>query len=196
MRTEKNRVALAGASTNAARAFEAVTTPEFSDVATDEKSAWAMAALIHCDVCRLVIALDECERDGIASLLCMADISSKLYEARNWYSNAGTNLLRGIAERKPYGIAEINRSIDQLKSTHQEHPSSAPIKCTHQVHRINRYADYRNKLSYHYDALTLQYLQQFGGEDAEEFFEVLRSFVKFTGEWAQLTKSLGQSPER
>lgn len=180
MRTEKNRVALAGALTNAARAFEAVVAPEFAHVATDEKSAWAMAALIHCDLCRLVIALDECDQDGIARLLCMADISSKLYEARNWYCNAGTDLLRGIAAGKSYGVAEVNKRIEQLKSAHH-------------VHRINKYADYRNKFGYHYDARALQYLQQFGGEDAEEFFEVLRAFVKFSGEWAQLTKSLVQS---
>ena len=180
MRDDKNRIALAGASKNAARAFEAVTTPEFAHVPIDEKSAWAMAALIHCDVCRLVIAFDECERDGIARLLCMADISSKLFEARNWYNNTGTDLLRGIAVRKPCGVASVNISIEHLKSAHQ-------------VHRINKYADYRNKFGYHYDAQALQYLQQFGGEDAEEFFEVLRSFVRFSGEWAQLTKSLVQS---
>lgn len=179
MRTEKNRVALAGVSINAARAFEAVTAPEFAHVANDEKSVWAMAALIHCDLCRLVIAFDECERDGMARLLCMADISSKLFEARNWYNNAGTNLLRGIAARKPCGVAEVNKSIEQLKGAHQ-------------VHRINKYADYRNKFGYHYDADAIRYLQQFGGEDAEEFFDILSSFVKFSREWAQLTKSLVQ----
>jgi len=180
MRTEMNRFALAGASTNAERAFHAVTEPEFAHVATDEKSAWAMAALIHCDLSRLVIAFDECERDGIARLLCIADISSKLFEARNWYNNAGTNLLRGIAARKPCGVAEVNRSIEQLKNTHE-------------VHRINKYADYRNKFGYHYDADALNYLQRFCGEDAEEFFEILLSFVKFSAEWARLTKSLVQS---
>ncbi|OIQ75065.1 hypothetical protein GALL_432720 [mine drainage metagenome] len=110
----------------------------------------------------------------------MADISSKLYEARNWYSNVGTDLLRGIAVRKSSCVANINKSIEDLKSAHQ-------------VHRINKYAVYRNKFGYHYDAKALQYLQQFEGEDAEDFFEVLRSFVRFSGEWAQLTKTLVQS---
>ncbi|MFP8780827.1 hypothetical protein [Hydrogenophaga sp. RWCD_12] len=180
MRTEKNRTALAGASRNAARAFEALKAPEFSHVPPEEKSAWAMAALIHCDICRLVIAYAECEREGIARLLCMSDISSKLYEARNWYSNAGTALLRGIAARKPYGLVKANKEIEHLKITHQ-------------VHRINKYADYRNRIGYHYDEQALQYLEKFSNEDAEEFFEVLTSFVKFAGAWAQLTKDLIQS---
>ena len=179
MRVERNRVALSGASKSAAKALEALTSTELAHIPDDEKSAWAMAAVIHCDLCRLVIALDECE-EGIARLLCLADIASKLFEARNWYNNAGTKLLRGIAERKPLGSANINESIERLKQVHQ-------------VHRVNKYEDYRNKLGYHYDSNALSYLQRFGSEDAGQFFGLLTSFVKFSGDWAQMTKDLLQS---
>jgi len=180
MRTELNQKALAGASKNADKAFQAVTDQKFAHVPASEKTAWAMAAVIHCDFCRLVIAYEECEREGLARLLWMADISSKLFEARNWYSNTGTKLLREIATAKPYGVAAVNKEIEQLKSTHQ-------------IHRINKYEDYRNKFGYHYDENAMEYLQRFGGEDADEFFEILASFVKFSGKWAQLTKNLIES---
>jgi hypothetical protein len=176
MRVERNRVALSGASKNAAKALEAISSTELAHIPDDEKSAWAMAAVIHCDLCRLVIALDECE-EGIARLLCLADIASKLFEARNWYHNAGTKLLRGIAERKPLGVAHVNERIERLKQVHQ-------------LHRVNKYEDYRNKFGYHYDADAISYLQRFGSEDADQFFEVVMSFVKFSRDWAQMTKDL------
>ncbi|OYY94032.1 MAG: hypothetical protein B7Y41_08855 [Hydrogenophilales bacterium 28-61-23] len=145
----------------------------------NEKTAWAMAAVIHCDFCRLVIAYEECEREGLARLLSMADISSKLVEARNWYNNAGSKLLKEIAASKPCGVEAVSRRIEQLKNTHG-------------INRVNRYVDYRNKIGYHYDENAITYLQRFGGESAEEFFEVLSSFVRFSGDWAQLTKNLIQ----
>jgi hypothetical protein len=177
MRTELNRKTLAGASVNADKAFQAVSDEKLGHVPVSEKTAWAMAAVIHCDFCRLVIAYEECEREGLASLLWIADISSKLFEARNWYSNTGTKLLREIATTKSGGVAEVNKEIEQLKKSHQ-------------IHRINKYEDYRNKFGYHYDENAIAYLQKFGGEDAKEFLEILVSFVKFSGEWAQLTKNL------
>ncbi len=177
MRTELNQKALAGASKNADKAFQAVSDQQFAHVPPSQKTAWAMAAVIHCDFCRLVIAYEECEREGLARLLWMADISSKLFEARNWYSNTGTKLLREIASGKPCGVAPVNKEIELLKNTHQ-------------IHRINKYEDYRNKFGYHYDENAIACLEKFGAEDANEFFEILVSFVKFSGEWAQLTKNL------
>ena len=182
MRTDLNRTALSGASRNAAKAFQATKSPEFAHYPEDEKSAWAMAAVIHCDICRLVIALDECEREGgIARLLCMADIASKLYEARNWYNNAGTKILRGICARRSFESQKLNESVETLKREHQ-------------VHRVNKYEKYRNKLGYHYDAQTIKYLEEFGDEDSDEFFEILKSFVKFSGDWAKLTKAVIHAP--
>jgi hypothetical protein len=182
MRTELNRKALVGASRNAERALESLEAQKLAHVPTDEKSAWAMAAIIHCDICRLVVAFDECETEGLARLLCMADISSKLFEARNWYSNSGTELLREIAQRKPGGVTEVNKAIERLKSSHD-------------IHRINKYKEYRDKFGYHYDEEAPNYIRQFASESADAFFEILASFVKFSGEWAQLTKSLIKSDE-
>ena len=179
MRKQQNQLALAEASKNAAQAIAATTAPEFAHFHDEEKSAWAMAALINCDICRLVIAYDECEPEGIARLLCMSDIVSKLWEARNWYQNTGTTLLRSISARKFSDTTKINGKTEKLKQLHQ-------------VHRINKYKNYRDKFGYHYDRQALDFLQKFGDEDAEEFFDVLQSFVRFAGDWCQLTKNLIQ----
>lgn len=180
MRTARSQTALLGASRNAEKAFQAVSDADLAHYPANDKTAWAMAAVIHCDFCRLVIAYEECEREGLARLLSMADISSKLVEARNWYNNAGSKLLKEIAASKPCGVEAVSKQIEQLKSTHG-------------IHRVNRYVDYRNKFGYHYDENAIAYLQKFGGESAEEFFELLSSFVRFSGDWAQLTKNLIQN---
>ena len=143
----------------------------------NQKTAWAMAALIHCDFCRLVIAYDECEREGLARLLSMADISSKLVEARNWYNKSGSKLLKEIGAIKPCGVETVTKRIEEIKTAHA-------------IHRVNRYVEYRNKFGYHYDENAIIYLQKFEGESGEDFFEILSSFVRFAGEWAQLTKNL------
>ena len=180
MRSEKNRIALSGASRNAQKALDAVSSADLEHVHDDDKTAWAMAALIHCDVCRLVVSFDECQVEGVARLLCLADVASKLFEARNWYNNAGTKLLIKIAERNSVAVEPFKKQIEQLKNTHQ-------------IHRVNKYENYRNKVGYHYDAKAITYLQGFGGEDSDHFFDVLTEFVRFSGSWAQLTKDLIQN---
>jgi hypothetical protein len=180
MQSEVNRTALSGASRNAEKALAALSSAELEHVPHEEKNAWAMAALIHCDLCRLVVALDECRTEGLARLLCFADIASKLFEARNWYNNAGTKQLIAIAQRKPIGALVINERIEKLKRDHQ-------------IHRVNKYEDYRNKFVYHYDAAAIKHLQRFGAEDSEHFFALLTAYVKFSGDWAQLTKDVLQS---
>lgn len=139
-----------------------------------------MAAVIHCDLCRLVVALDECRVEGVARLLCLADIASKLFEARNGFNNAGAKLLSGIAATKPIGASVVSQRIESLKRDHQ-------------IHRVNNYEDYRNKFGYHYDAEAIHYLQWFGTEDWNSFFGLLTSFVKFAGAWTRLTKEVLQS---
>ena len=180
MRSAKNKTALSGASRNAQRALDAASSPDLKHVHDDDKTAWAMAALIHCDLCRLVVSFDECQVEGVARLLCLADVASKLFEARNWYNNAGTKLLLKIAERKSVAVEHLKKQIEQLKQTHQ-------------IHRVNKYENYRNKVGYHYDAKAITYLQHFGTEDSDHFFDVLTEFVKFSGSWAQLTKDLIQN---
>jgi hypothetical protein len=138
-----------------------------------------MAAIIHCDVCRLVVAFDECE-PGLAKLLSMADIASKLYEAKKWYLGAGSKALRQIATGKVCGTQLVDEKLKALKSSH-------PIS------KIDGYAVYRNKVGYHYDADTPQFLSQFGEEDSDAFYAVLMTFAQFSGEWAKLTKAVVQS---
>jgi hypothetical protein len=176
-RTELNEKALKGASRNAQQAIDAVSAKEFEAVPADEKVAWAMAAMIHCDICRLVVAFDECEREGVARLLWMADIASKLHEAKRWYFEKGGKLLLNIAPNKSCGTDLIGKKIKEIKTKHP-------------IGKIEAYSDYRNKFGYHYDADALSYLEKFGNEDADTFYELLAMFAKFSGEWAQLTSSL------
>jgi hypothetical protein len=176
-RNESNKKALQSASKNAEKAFEAVYAREFESVSKDEKVAWAMAAIIHCDMFRLVVAFNECEREGIARLLWMADIASKLHEAKRWYFEMGNKLLHDIARKKGAGSSTVKKRLKNIKA---EFP----------IEKINKYADYRNKFCYHYDADAIEYLREFGGESADSFFDLLKVFIRFSGEWAKLTRSL------
>jgi hypothetical protein len=176
-RTELNEKALKGASKNAEKAIDAVRAEEFAAVPADEKVAWAMAAMIHCDICRLVVAFDECEREGVARLLWMADIVSKLHEAKRWYFEKGGKLLHSIALTKSSGADVVRKKIKEIKSKYP-------------IGKIEAYSDYRNKFGYHYDSDALSYLEKFGNEDADLFYELLIMFTRFSGDWAQLTRSL------
>lgn len=175
-RTELNENALREASINAEKAIDAVHAKEYAAVHPNEKVAWAMAAMIHCDVCKLVVAFDECEHEGIAKLLWMADIAAKLYEAKCWYFKKGGKLLNDIALTKSSSASGVQNKIKEIKSKYP-------------IGNIDEYKKYRNKISYHYDIDALKYLKQFGNEDAGSFNERLRMLVQFSGEWAQLTHS-------
>ena len=176
-RTELNETTLIGASEGAEKAVNAVRAQEFASVSEDEKVAWAMAAVIHCDQCRLLVAYDECEREGIARLLWMADIVSKLHEAKHWYFNTGGKLLLSIAATKDCGQDYVRKKIKEIKSNHP-------------IGEIDAYSDYRNKFGYHYDVDALTYLDQFANESADLFYERLMTFSRFAHEWVKLTSSL------
>lgn len=176
-RNERNEQALRGASRNAEKAFNAVDATEYASVPEHEKVAWAMAAMIHCDMCRLVVAFDECEREGLATLLWMADIVSKLHEAKRWYFEKGGRLLGNIARRRGYGQEYVQKEIKEIKKKHR-------------IANIEAYPGYRNKIAYHYDDDAILWLKKFGNEDAEAFYQVLKAFAHFSGEWAQLTRLL------
>jgi len=141
-----------------------------------------MAAIIHCDMCRLVIALDECE-PGSASLLTMLDVISKLYEAKNWFTKVGAKELRAIAAAKSRDRTCVETVLKNLKSKHR-------------IADIDRYAAYRNKIGYHYDPEALDLLLRFGQEDSEAFYDMLLRFVRFSHDWAELTKKVLQEHER
>lgn len=176
-RTEIIEKALKDASRNAQNAFDAVSSVEFAHVADEEKTAWAMAALIHCDVIRLVVAFEKCEREGVARLLWMSDIVSKLHEAKRWYFEKGSPLLQKIAENKACGLEPVRKKLKEIRTKHP-------------IGKVEEYRDYRNKFGYHYDADALTYLNKFGKEAAEPFYDLLKQFVLFSGEWAQLSSSL------
>jgi len=177
IRTIANEKALKGASKNAENAVNCVTSAQCGSVSKDEKIAWAMAAVIHCDMCRLIVAFDECERDGLARLLWMADLVSKLYEAKRWYFEKGARLLRKIAERKNCGQDCVGKKLKEIRSKYP-------------VVKIDTYAKYRNKLGFHYDVNAIGYLNEFCSEDVALFHELLLVFSRFSGEWSKLTRSL------
>lgn len=179
MRSESFQKLLAAASKNADKAFQVFSAPNCAMVPINEKTAWAMAAVIQCDLCRLITAYKDCEREGLARLLWLADITSKLLEARNWYNNSGRKLIRGIGLSKPCGVGPVDKKIQQLITRHH-------------IHRVNKYKEYRNKFSYHYDENAIEYFQKFSELDAEEFFEILMDFLEFSRGWNQLTKNLIQ----
>ncbi len=179
MRSESYQKLLAVASKNALKAVQDFSDPKYAIVSIGEKKALAMAAVIHCDICRLFIAYEDCERGGIARMLWLADIASKLLEARHWYNNSGEKLMREIGLSKPWGVKPIDKKIQQLISIHR-------------INRVNKYKQYRNKLSYHYDENAIECLQKFSELDAEEFFELLIDFLKFSRGWIQITKNVIQ----
>lgn len=180
-RSEKNLKALGGASRHATQALDALDSPNYAHVPRSHLETWLMAAVIHCDLCRVVVALDECE-PGVASLLSMADIVSKLYEAKKWYFSAGAKGLRETARTKACGEAYVDQSLRTLKA---KHPISA----------VDKYAVFRNKVGCHYDAGTPKFLTEFGREDAGAFYALLMTFVRFSGEWAGLAINVIQDRE-
>ena len=107
----------------------------------------------------------------------MADIVSKLHEAKFWYFNTEGKLLLNIAATKNCGQNYVRTKIKEIKSNHS-------------IGEIDAYRDYRNKFGYHYDVDALSYLDQFSNESAELFYERLRTFSRFSGEWVKLTNSL------
>ena len=169
--------ALLGASVNAQRAFDAAFDPAFSGVPADEKNAWAMAAILHCDLCRLVVALDECRQPGLARLMWMAEISSKLYEAKDWYFKDGAKSLLAIARRKTCGPEAVRARLKQLNANYA-------------ISAIDRYAIYRNKVGYHYDSEALDVIRRLGGESSEEYFGIVMTFARYSGAWAALAKDV------
>lgn len=107
----------------------------------------------------------------------MADIVSKLYEAKRWYFEKGGLLLLTIAQRRDYGPGYVRQRLKEIKSKYL-------------INRIEHFAGYRNKLGFHYDRNALDQLIAFGKEDADLFYELLKAFAQFSKEWAQLTSSL------
>lgn len=171
-RNDRNLKALGGASRSATQALDALDSPEYAHVPRLHRDIWVMATVIHCDICRLVVALDECE-PGAARLLSMAGVVSKLYEAKKWYLSAGARSLREIAKIKTCGQTYIEGRLKELKAQH-------PIS------KIDAYAVFRHKVGHHYDAETPKYLAMFGNQDSVAFYSALMTFVRFSGEWAKL----------
>jgi len=107
----------------------------------------------------------------------MSDVVSKLYEIKRWYLGQGAKALRKIACTKSCGIPLVDERLRQLKSLHP-------------IGSVDKYANYRNRLGYHYADDTVDHLVRFGEEESIHFYALLTTFVRFSGEWAKLTSAV------
>jgi hypothetical protein len=158
------------------RAIAVYRSPEFAHIPQTEREAWAMATLIQLDLSRLVFAMDEC-KTSVARLRWMANLIAHLFEAKRYYQGWGKDCLLDIAESKRCGRNALKERFGELMKRHR-------------ISDVERYADYRNKMSSHYDQNALEYLHVFEKEDAQIFFGIIESFVHFSADWVQLTKDL------
>lgn len=173
--------ALSDASKNAQNAIDASLSPSYSDTPLDEKEAWAMAAILHLDMTRLIVAIEQCS-EPLAKLLMISDAVSKLFEAYTWYTKHGSPALQVIAGRRRSGKVAAQAEIGRILKHHK-------------IDKIKNYQPYRNKISHHYDGEFLLYLDKIGKEKAEDFYLILTSFLLFSKDWANLTRSLIQEPK-
>ncbi|WP_162615860.1 hypothetical protein [Solilutibacter oculi] len=174
---------IAKASSNFDQAIRALDSHYFADTPSDVKEIWAMANWLHLDMGRTLMAMSM-SQPGPVKLLWMADSVSRLFEAKRWYFEKGIPLILSIASRTSQSLlAETQTRITQLKT--QE-----PIG------KIERYANYRNKISFHYDRNALQHLQEFGKLDSGEFTSIVTSFLYFSRSFAEVVRDvLGNPPK-
>jgi len=176
-RIEAHRKLLIGASEAAEKAFHAIASPGLAHVPIELREAWLTATVIHCDLCRLMVAYEECERDGIARLLWMGDIASKLYEARLWFHQIGNKLLLKLAHRHGDDQAELRSRLKELERAH-------PIK------NAAAYEKYRHKVGHHYSPEIGTILHDFGQSDSDVFFGTIADVTNYARNWVAMYKHL------
>ena len=175
-RTDINTDVLQKTSRNTAQAYDALYSAEYDHIPEEDKLAWAMACVIHCDITRFLVAISESEA-GVTKLLWMAELVSKLFEAEMWYAKKGVLLLENIAKRNDWKGESVRDLTSKLRTDNS-------------IDRIKKFRKYRNKLSFHYERNALDHLRMFGEVDTDEFYNIVKSFVKFSQEWADLTKQV------
>jgi hypothetical protein len=172
----KSREAVIRAANNVQMVLDAIKSPELSHYPEAEKQLWAMAALIQCDMCRAVMQIDE-SVPGLSRLLTMADLVSKTYEMKSWFSTVGNKGLMEIAAGRECGTAYVT---ERLRKINNQYPTS----------KLAKYAKYRHKLSFHYDKEMLEHLEEIGKEDSDEFYSILKQMYLFSHEWTILAREV------
>lgn len=133
---------------NAERALEAAFSDEYAHYPEEQRKLWAAAAVLQCDVLRYLVTFQNATREGVVRLLWIGDIVSMLYEAKNWLSRTGTPTLRCIAESKGYAMNQLQARLRDMKKNYP-------------LGGIDAFADYRNKVGYHYDPDFVTQLRRF-----------------------------------
>ena len=172
---------LTRASAIAERALVAATQDENLSIPLVERETWLTATVIHCDILRMMVALDQCPPEGIARLLWYGDIASALMEAKAWFFNKGNKNLISLAEAKGLDGKSIRSQLRQLADL-------SPL------HELDKYSDYRNKVGHHYDHGLLEHLHTFSTMDAQQFFRLLTNYAEYSTGWVRLCKSVLQLP--
>lgn len=172
--------ATAKISQHAKQAVLAVRDEGYSHIPEDEKILWAMSNVIHCDMIRLIDAWNNSDKNGLASVLSVGDIVSKLVEARRWYTTKGYVGIKTIVERKGLDPDAVN-SIKQLSSKHP-------------INQIDEYKKYRNKMGYHYDLDAIDHLYELGtGTEEADVIKILKIFLEYSHAWVRIIHPVLQS---
>lgn len=179
----RNHDALAQASLNAERAFQAAFAPEYAHYPLVQRHTWAAAAILHCDILRYVVTFEDSTREGLVRLLWMGDIVSMLYEAREWFTGTGGPKLLEIATSRGYDTNKLRNEIKAMKRAYS-------------LKGIDAFADYRNKVGHHYDVHFVTHLYEFSATDSDNFYAVLTNYAKFSNKWTALYKAvLAHNPQ-
>jgi hypothetical protein len=165
---------------DASQSFEETFNYYFNEKVSPENESetklWAISSLIHLDQIRLFEAYDSCSVAGFPRLLWMAEIFSKLFEAKKWYFRKGINLLHDVAEAKG--------QLDQVKI------KISDLRKNHDLETIKRFKDYRDKFGYHYDEKAIVFLKDFTNEEYDTFIKVLMTFIKFSQQWLLILREI------
>lgn len=165
---------LAKASLKADKALDIAISSEFSGHAMLHRETWATAHIIHCDVIRLMWAMQGCTRQGLARLLWMGEVISCLYEAKKWYCGAGRNRLVTIAEEAGIDGNQVNSWIREI------HSRAGSLRM------LKHFEYYRNTVGHHYDQDLIGSLERFSSERWEDFEEVVSAYAQYAKEWMRL----------
>lgn len=171
---------LAIASLAAERAFEAAVASEYSSYPEIQRHTWAAAAILHCDILRYVVTLENSTTDGLVRLLWMGDIVSMLYEAREWFYHTGTPNVLKIATSCGADVAALR---EDLKALNKLYPLCG----------VDAFADFRNKVGHHYTPQFVSHLHAFAGTDSGSFFELLTNYARYANEWSAICRKVIQN---
>ena len=100
-----------------------------------------------------------------------------LYEAKKWFYRNGSPELVAIADERGYGKDRCRKKVKEIQR-------AFPLD------GVREFANYRNKVGYHYDLDFVEHLRDFGKISADSFNSVLTNYAKFSREWVVLCREV------